>query len=91
MESTEALLKRAIECALDYVEDKNYMPTTKQVADALGVSKDEAEQIMQDSEYIKLKKLRDGYTSFEKECKDGFSGFRAFYHLYLAQRETKKR
>lgn len=85
------LVKKAIECALDYVEDKNYLPTTKQVAEALKESEDKATQIMQDSEYIKLKKLRDGYTSFEKECKDGFGGFRAFYHLYLAQREAKGR
>lgn len=85
MESTKELLKRAIECALDYVENKNYLPTTKQVAEALGVSDDKAEQIMQDSEYIKLKNLRDGYTSFDSERKKGFGGFKVFYKWYITQ------
>lgn len=82
-------VKKVIDYALDCIEKDNCLPTDKQTATALGLDESEVAQIKQDSEYIKFKALRDGYTSFEKECKDGFKGFRAFYYLYLAQRGTK--
>lgn len=83
------MVKKAIDYALNCIEENNYTPTDKQIAEALGLDDSKIAQIRQDSEYIKFKKLREGYTKFEKECKDGFKGFRMFYHLYLAQRGSK--
>lgn len=84
------MVKNAIDFALDCVEDINCRPTIKQIAEALNISESKAKQVMQDSEYVKFENLRDGYTKFVQECKDDFGGFKAFYYLYLAQREAKK-
>lgn len=84
------VVKNAIDFALDCVGEVNCRPTIKQIAKALNISESEAKQVMQDSEYAKFEKLRDGYTKFMQECKEDFGGFKAFYYLYLAQREAKK-
>lgn len=86
MQNTQQIIAEAIECTLEYIDDKNYIPTNKQLAEALHISENTAEKLKENAEYAEFIKLREGYTRFAQEIKDGFGGFRNFHKLFLEQK-----
>lgn len=79
------MVNKLIDYALDCIEKNNCLPTTKQSAEALGISESEVDKIKADAKYKDFVKLRERFSSFDKERKDDFGGFRAFYEWYSAQ------
>ena len=80
------MVNKLIDYALDCIEKNNCLPTTKQSAESLGLDEKEVEQIKQNNaKYKDFVKLRERFSSFDKERKDDFGGFRAFYEWYSAQ------
>lgn len=77
--------KKLIDYALDCIEKNNCLPTTKQTAKELGINESEVDKIKADATYKDFVKLRKRFSSFDKERKDDFGGFRAFYEWYSAQ------
>ena len=79
------MVKKLIDYALNCIEKNNCLPTTKQSAEALGISESEVDKIKADAKYKDFVKLRKRFSGFDKERKDDFGGFRAFYEWYSAQ------
>lgn len=79
------MVNKIIDYALECIEKNNCLPTTKQGAEALGISESEVDTIKTDAKYKDFVKLRKRFNSFDKERKDDFGGFRAFYEWYSAQ------
>ena len=80
------MVNKLIDYALDCIEKNNCLPTDKQTAESLGLDESKVRQIKQtDAKYKDFVKLRERFSSFDKERKDDFGGFRAFYEWYSAQ------
>ncbi len=80
--------QKVIDCIIDFIDKSNCLPTTNQLAKALGVSIAEIDIFKQENaKYAEFVKIRTRFTSSDSERKDGFGSFKAFYEWFLAQKD----
>ena len=78
--------KQVIDCSIDFIRSSNCLPTTKQVAQALGVSEAEIDKFKQENAtYAEFVKIRKRFTGSDDKRKKGFGDFESFYKWYVAQ------
>ena len=78
--------KQVIDCSIDFIRKANCLPTTKQLAQVLGVSEAEIDKFKQENaDYAEFVKIRKRFTGSDDKRKKGFGDFEAFYKWYVAQ------
>ena len=78
--------KQVIDCSIDFIRRANCLPTTKQLAQVLGVSEAEIDKFKQENAaYAEFVKIRKRFTGSDDKRKKGFGDFEAFYKWYVAQ------
>lgn len=80
--------QKVIDCIIDFIDKSNCLPTTNQLAKALGVSASQIDTFKQENaKYAEFVKIRTRFTSSDSERKNGFGSFKAFYEWFLAQKD----
>lgn len=78
--------KQVVDCNIDFIRSSNCLPTTKQLAQALGASEAEIDKFKQENAtYAEFIKVRKRFTSSDEKRKKGFGSFEAFYKWYAVQ------